>query len=440
MSGVGFENFALDNGLGSAGRFNFDFSRAVNCWIKNVHSLMAVRSHAAVSGSANIEIRDSYFNDAYRHDGGGHGYGAQVLDTATHCLIENNVFRNLRHAMIWKEGANGNVYACNYSTGSNQEGSTVAKDISGHGHYAFANLIEGNIAQFIHASDYWGSIGSNNTFLRNRTTEERILIEDGTKDQNIIGNELVSSTSPFVVVDGTSTGAFVHGNSEGGTLQWRDVDPQTVVASYFHSITPSFWNISSPWPSMGPEYAAGSHTIPAKQRWDLQQMQEFPVGATNGRLSNLSTRGQVLNGDDILIAGFVIAGTSDQRVLLGGFALADGSQDAALLATLSPGPYSMHLSGNGGTGIALAEIYDADGGANAQLLKISTRGRVGSGATVMVPGIVVTDTSRRLLIRGVGPELATSFGFAESSILSNPVLTLRNADGNIVASHDDWGG
>ena len=77
-SGVGFENFTLDNGLGSAGRFNFDFSRTVNCWIKNVHSLMAVRSHVAVSGSANLTIRDSYFNDAYRHDGGGQQQRAAV--------------------------------------------------------------------------------------------------------------------------------------------------------------------------------------------------------------------------------------------------------------------------------------------------------------------------------------------------------------------------
>ena len=491
VSGVGFEDFTLDNGLGSAGRFNFDFSRSVNCWIRNVHSLMAVRSHIAISGSANIEIRDSYFNDAYRHDGGGHGYGTQVLDTATHCLIENNVFRNLRHAMIWKEGANGNVYAYNYSTDGNQEGSVVAKDISGHGHYAFANLIEGNIAQFIHASDFWGPIGPNNTFLRNRTTEERILIEDGTKNQNVLGNELVSTTAPFVVVDGTSTGAFVHGNNEGGSLQWRSGESQTVATSYFYSNTPSFWNITDPWPSMGPERTPGTFTIPAKQRWDSNQMQLFVTGAATGRLSNLSTRGQVLSGDDILIAGFVVGGTASQTLLLrgagpaldafldpdtvlddpeltvyhgseeiftnddwstpndsanvanvtatlGGLALIEGSKDAALVATFSSGAYSMHLSGKAGSGIALAEIYDADGGANAQLLNISTRGRVGTGATVMIPGIVVTESSRRLLIRGIGPELETSFGFASGTTLPDPVLTLTNSAGQVLATNDNW--
>ena len=492
VNGVGFEDFTLDNGLGSAGRLDFDFSRAVNCWIRNVHSLMAVHSHIAISDSANITVRDSYFNDAYRHDGGGHGYGAQVLDTATHCLIENNVFRNLRHAMIWKEGANGTVYAYNYSTDGKQDGSPAAKDISGHGHYAFANLIEGNIAQFIHASDYWGAIGPNNTFLRNRTAEERILIEDGTKNQNVIGNELVFTTSHFVVVDGTSTGAYVHGNNEGGNLQWRSGEIQTVVSSYYYSATPGFWNISDPWPSMGPERTPGAFTIPAKHRWDINQMQIFTAGAATGRLSNLSTRGQVLSGDDILIAGFVAGGTADQTLLLrgtgpaldafldpdtilddpeltvylgsevifsnddwstqtdsanvasvtasvGGFALADDSKDAAFVATFSPGTYSMHLSGKAGSGIALAEIYEADGGANAQLLNISTRGRVGSGAPFMVPGIVVTESNRKLLIRGIGPELETSFGFAPSTTLPDPVLTLTNSSGQVLATNDNWG-
>jgi hypothetical protein len=492
VSGVGFEDFTLDNGVAAAGRFNFDFSRAVNCWIKNVHSYRAMRSHVAISGSANLEVRDSYFNDAYRHDGGGHGYGVLLQDSTTHVLVQNNVFRNLRHSMIWKEGANGNVYAYNYSTDGNQEGSAVAKDVSGHGHYAFANLIEGNVVQFIHASDYWGPIGPHNTFLRNRATDERILIEDGTKDQNILGNELVSPTSPFVVVDGTSTGAYIHGNNEGGTLQWRSDAPQTVAASYYYNGRPTFWNISDPWPSIGPERVPGTFTIPAKHRWDTGQMQLFATATSDGRLSNLSTRGQVLPGDAILIAGFVVGGTTEQRLLLrgigpalndfldpeivlddavltvydrnqnvimsnddwstsansaevasvtasvGGFALAPGSLDAALVGTFAPGPYSVHLSGKAGSGIALAEIYDADGGADAQLLNISTRGRVGSGAAVMVPGIVVTESNRRLLIRGVGPELAASFGFANDTILPDPVLTLNNAAGETIASNDNW--
>jgi hypothetical protein len=44
---------------------------------------------------------------------------------------------------------------------------------------------------------------------------------------------------------------------------------------------------------------------------------------------------------------------------VGAFALPAGSRDAALLATLAPGSYSVQVSGVGGTaGIALVEVYE----------------------------------------------------------------------------------
>ena len=363
--------------------------------------------------------------------------------------------------------------------------------MSGHGHYAFANLIEGNIVEFIHVSDYWGPIGPNNVFLRNRTTKERILIEDRTVDQVIVGNELTSPTGPFVVVDGTSTGAYLHGNNEGGTLQWRTGEAQSVVNSYFYGAKPAFWDITDPWPAIGPEYAVGTHTIPAKFRWDNRRMDEFPSITAGGRVSNLSTRGYVETGSDILVAGFVIAGTEDRTLLmrgigptlgdfigqsaviadpkitlfsgstaiasnedwfnqsgapaitalsqtLGAFPLGATSKDAVLMATLSPGAYSVHVAGTSGSGVALVELYEGSATVNSRLSNISTRGYVGSGDAIMVPGIVVTGGGRRLLIRAVGPELATRFGFAAGDVLPNPVLTLIDGSGNTIATNDDW--
>jgi hypothetical protein len=489
-SGIGFEDFTIEDGAGAANRINFNFVRSVNSWVKNVHSVMAVRYHLRTDLSANLTVRDSFFDDAHRHDGGGHGYGTLIGGATTHTLIENNVYRRLRHAMIWKEGANGNVFAYNYSFDGIQDGSVVAKDISGHGHYAFGNLIEGNVAEFIHVSDFWGPIGPNNVFLRNRTTKERILIEDRTVNQVIAGNELVSPTSPFIAIDATSTGAYVHGNNEGGTLQWRTGEAQTVVNSYFYSRQPTYWNISDPWPSMGPEYTAGTNTIPAKNRWDNNQMNFF-ADVTAGRLSNLSTRGYVATGSDILVAGFVIAGTEPRTVLmrgvgptlgdfigqesvienpkitlfsgtteigsnedwesqsgaaavaslsqtLGAFPLGAASKDAALSATLEPGAYSVHVAGTSGTGVALVELYEGSAAGDSRLSNISTRGTVGSGNSIMVPGIVVTEGERQLLIRAVGPELATSFGFAKGDVLPNPVLTLLDGSQNVIATNDDW--
>ncbi len=44
---------------------------------------------------------------------------------------------------------------------------------------------------------------------------------------------------------------------------------------------------------------------------------------------------------------------------VGAFALPPGSKDAALLVTLSAGNYSVQVSGVGGTGTALVEVYEA---------------------------------------------------------------------------------
>jgi len=130
-----------------------------------------------------------------------------------------------------------------------------------------------------------------------------------------------------------------------------------------------------------------------------------PVLEAAGILSNISTRGVVMVGADPLIGGFVIAGgparvlirgvgpelarfavadvmvdpqitlfsggtviaandnwsgeaVSDAAAAVGAFALPVGSKDAALLITLAPGAYTVHLSGvAGSSGAALVEIY-----------------------------------------------------------------------------------
>lgn len=207
----------------------------------------------------------------------------------------------------------------------------------------------------------------------------------------------------------------------------------------------------------------------------------------DGSLSNLSTRGQVLAGNDILIAGFVLAGSESKTLLIrgigpslgqfvgedkvlddstlsiytggaeilsnddwsgqdvvdlsvqvGAFALEAGSKDAVIRADLPAGAYSALVAGKDNTGLGLVELYDGSADSDSKLKNISTRGRVGTGDFIMVPGLVVTENSRRLLIRGVGPELAESFGFNPDDVLPNPVLTLVDADNNEVATNDNW--
>jgi hypothetical protein len=44
---------------------------------------------------------------------------------------------------------------------------------------------------------------------------------------------------------------------------------------------------------------------------------------------------------------------------VGAFALSESSADSALLVTLAPGGYTLHISGaDGGTGVVLAEVFE----------------------------------------------------------------------------------
>jgi hypothetical protein len=123
----------------------------------------------------------------------------------------------------------------------------------------------------------------------------------------------------------------------------------------------------------------------------------------------------------------------------------DRGLDAALLVTLPPGTYTARLSGvSNGTGVGLIGVDDVDTNHTAQLVNISTRASVGTGANVEVGGFVISGTTdKQVLIRGFGPTL-TSFGI--TGALANPTLDLYwDTDNNpntpaiLVLSNDDWG-
>ena len=215
---------------------------------------------------------------------------------------------------------------------------------------------------------------------------------------------------------------------------------------------------------------------------------------SDGVLHNLSTRGQVGTGANVMIAGFVVGGTSPKNVLIratgpalgaygvsgtvsatqlqifsgstlvasntgwsstasnqsavtqadtqsGAFALTPGSGDSALVTTLAPGNYTAQVSGVGGaTGVALVEAYDLDSYTPFtpnRLFNVSTRANVGTNQSVLIGGFSFGGTApKRLLIRAAGPGLA-SFGVA--SPLSAPHLQLINtATQTVVRENYSW--
>ena len=138
----------------------------------------------------------------------------------------------------------------------------------------------------------------------------------------------------------------------------------------------------------------------------------YDATTASGRLINISTRGDVGRGPDVLIAGFIIAGSSPKKLLIravgpglttygvdgvlanpalrlfngagvkiadnddweetdggaavltattatGAFPLVHGAKDSAIAITLPPGAYTAHGYGkDDGVGIALVEVYE----------------------------------------------------------------------------------
>jgi len=215
-----------------------------------------------------------------------------------------------------------------------------------------------------------------------------------------------------------------------------------------------------------------------------------PPPSGGGRIVNLSARANVGTGGNILIAGFVIRGTGSKNVLLrgvgptlgtefsvpgvltqpqltlisgagttlstdagwggnatlsnafadvGAFALAANSADSAMLKSLPVGLYTSQVAGVSGTsGVALAEIYDADSGTpTSNLVNISARANVGSGADGLIAGFVIDGgQTTQVLLRGVGPALSA---FGVSDPLAQPSIFLYDSKSVLMSSDSGWG-
>jgi len=202
--------------------------------------------------------------------------------------------------------------------------------------------------------------------------------------------------------------------------------------------------------------------------------------ATPSRLVNISTRVNVGVDEEVLIGGFIIEGEQTKKVILraigpslGPLGVTGALQDpkielhdatgallqtndnwqdgpdadeiissslapsdaseAAILAQLAPGSYTVIVSGvNNTTGVGLVESYALDSGAT-HAANISTRGHVGMGDEALIGGFIVGGgTSKNVIVRALGPSLG------KLGVLTDPLVELHDGDGQLIASNDNW--
>lgn len=109
-----------------------------------------------------------------------------------------------------------------------------------------------------------------------------------------------------------------------------------------------------------------------------------------------------------------------------------------MVTTLAPGSYTAIMSGkNGSMGMGLVEVYDLDSASDTRLANISTRGLVGTGDDVLIGGFILggNGSQTRVLVRAIGPSLVPA-GLGNS--LPNPTLELRDSNGVLLRSNDNW--
>lgn len=269
-----------------------------------------------------------------------------------------------------------------------------------------------------------------------------------------------------------------------------------VTGTDFHG--PAVGNENAP-AIIAPAGNSGSATLTAARAAELiNGFWYYQVNDVNGafrgyiraqypKLKNISTRLDVGTGGDVGIAGFIVGGTTPKTVAIVGTGpslsssgipnpLADpkltlvrssdqaivatnddwqsdfpgsfyhhcgyspsNAKESALMVTLDPGVYTAILEGaDGGSGVGLVAVYECTV-PESPLVNISTRGRVETGPSVMIAGLIVTGNApKTVVIRARGPSLVP-YGIANA--LANPAMYLvRQSDQSIIASNDDWQG
>jgi len=203
-----------------------------------------------------------------------------------------------------------------------------------------------------------------------------------------------------------------------------------------------------------------------------------------GDLANLSSRGSVGKGDNVLIGGLIVTGNTSKRVIfraLGGSVSINGTPGAGsledpildlydssghllqtnddwrygpeleieasqlaptndyesvVIAALAPANYTAIIRGYAhSSGIAVVEAYDPDPASGSRLAEISTRGNVQLGDQILIGGFIVSNGPTKVLLRAIGPELTA---FKVPNALQNPTLELRDQNGVLLEANDDW--
>ena len=211
-------------------------------------------------------------------------------------------------------------------------------------------------------------------------------------------------------------------------------------------------------------------------------------GSHTPKIINLSTRGHVGTGEQVMIAGIVVegfgpmpvlftargpsinpsvgvrlenpvltlvgqdgqvvaqsddwgAGPDQQRIVNMGWDDNLHARDAAIYQELMPGAYTAIVeAADGNAGIGIVELYNVEHWSWApfgEIVNLSTRGYVGQSGEVLVGGMIIGGVGREPLqcvFRGRGPSISSTV----QNRLADPVMTLYGTGTAPLYTQDSW--
>jgi ELWxxDGT repeat protein len=319
-----------------------------------------------------------------------------------------------------------------------------------------------------------------------------ILVVSHPPGTNITGLDLRPDTVSLPV--GSSVASELWANYDNGNISSRLYVPANAIISYSSS-DDSIAGVDGTgkisFNAVGTANITVSYQgLTAESSITVIAPPGHPVFAA--QLANISTRLSVGTGDNVLIGGFIIAGSQPKKVIVRaiGPALAsagltglladptlelhDGTgaliatndnwqttqiggiitasqvseiqnsglaptqpAESAIVAALSPGVYTAIVRGkNNATGVGLVEGYDVSSTSDSKLANISTRGFVQTGDNVMIGGLIVQGIDpARVIVRAIGPSLSQA---GITNPLLDPTLELHDGNGALLTFNDNW--
>ena len=466
LAGVAGQSGSGD-GAGGSARFNgpsavavdaagnvyvADFSNATIRKIDTSGTVTTLAGSAGLVGFADGAGAVARFNQPYALtvDGSGNLYVADTYNRAIRMITPGGTVTTLDGAQArfyYPQGiavdASGNLYVADGDNQAISAGAAITAPPGGapvasvsvasgqNASFTIGAAVPATVYQWQMSTDAgttWSNVSDDATFGGATTTTLTVTNTTVSMSGDVFRAQLTNPAGSSVSGSGTLTvsGSVTTGGPTG-SARIINLSIRSFVGTGASAVTVGF-------------AISGTGSKQLLIRADGPTLASFGVGGvlTNPELSVFNSASVMIDTNTVWGGGASLASVFAS---LGAFALPADSADSALFLSLAAGTtYTAEITGvNGSTGVALAELYDADAGnPPARLVNVSARALAGTGSAVLTAGFVIGGTgSETLLIRGIGPGL-TQFGV--SGILATPQLTLFNSAGEAIGSNAGWGG